>query len=303
MCRGLHFCRYVDDFHIFCASKSAAKIALYDFAEVLDQQQRLTVQMQKTRIMSKAEFIQLADTMLVERPINEVERLLIGAVKSETRGDPYSQIKIGTANAQTVSLFSKDNIEEVLDKYLKAKVVDYAKLGWFLRQRVAQIGAPEGLPLVIDRLEHLHPVVASTAKYIINASANFKGDSVALGESVIKALRDPVVQRLPYLEMVLLDLFSSVPDLNHVDRHTANYVNATSTSLVKAAVAGNRAAWLSERKSEFRLTDSWLSSAIVMASKCLVGDEGRFWVEHAYSHMTPMEKMITRTLKPPSNTN
>ncbi|NET40050.1 MAG: RNA-directed DNA polymerase [Cyanothece sp. SIO1E1] len=48
--KEIDFCRYADDIIIFCKDYTQAKIVIYKIAEILDKQQRLVLQKQKTKI-------------------------------------------------------------------------------------------------------------------------------------------------------------------------------------------------------------------------------------------------------------
>lgn len=67
--RQIPFVRYVDDIVFFCKNRKEARIRVLQIAEILDKEQRLTVQRHKTREFTSNEFLGFANGMLIEEPI------------------------------------------------------------------------------------------------------------------------------------------------------------------------------------------------------------------------------------------
>ncbi len=73
--KGIEFCRYVDDIVIFCDSELEAQIIINKMADLLDKQQRLTLQNQKTKIYKDSiKFKRYCDEMIHDQPINSQEK-------------------------------------------------------------------------------------------------------------------------------------------------------------------------------------------------------------------------------------
>ena len=86
------FCRFVDDIHIFCKTRQQAQIAFYDLAELLDKEQKLSLQSHKSRILSAEEFIEYADHIIAEAPLSPLERDIVEVIDRYTSGDRYRNI-------------------------------------------------------------------------------------------------------------------------------------------------------------------------------------------------------------------
>src|SRR5262249_33429058 len=151
-----------------------------------------------------------------DKPINEDERAIVSLLNSKSRGNPYSNIKIGRLTEAEKKLFEKDKLEEIIRARLKKEQVDFAGLGWFLR-RLSQVGAAGALEIVLKQIRKLAPVLSSAAKYISSASPNYEDDLAALGSQIIDTLEEPLVQRNEYLQITLLNLFSRVTKFDHTD--------------------------------------------------------------------------------------
>lgn len=291
-----NFCRFVDDIHFFCDSREEAQLALFDFAETLDRHQRLTVQKQKTMIYSAEEFAAHAKKMREDQMINDNEGVLLNAIKRQSKGDPYGSVQVAKLKASEQSVLKKEAIEEIFNKYLAEKTINYQRIGWLFR-RLAQTGSPEALGFAITHLSDLLPVIGNLARYVMSASPNYQQAQGNLGTELIKGLDIPLVNRSEYLQMILLDLFSRRPDFNHIEKLTSKYATAQRAAkreIVKAAGAAKNAAWIKERKNEFRDGDRWLRPVLIWASQCLPGDEGKFWIKSIGADMSLVEKTVAR---------
>ncbi len=297
---GYDFCRYVDDVHIFVKDHTSAVGALYDFAQILDSQQRLIIQKEKTQILPVADFVKLADKMLIDRPLNAQEAIILNVINRLSGGDPYAQLSLAALRDEDVQKLSKDILERLISIYLSQGEVDYARLAWLLR-RLAQVGAPGAVNIVISNLQSLSPILGPVARYLTMSIKNYTGDCVALGDDVVKALDTPIISRSPYLQVVLLDILANLPELNHVDRVTARFNSsdpAVKREIIRVAESGKRRDWLRDRKQDFRVMDPWTRRAFVRAASVFPPVEGKFWVDSVRDSLRPIERAIAKNAIP-----
>ena len=105
--KGLDFCRFVDDIIIFCDSYQAAKILIYQIAEILDKQQRLILQRNKTKIYESDEFENHCIKMTRNQPINQNEENILKIIQMYSDSNPYTTINIGQLSNSQSSFFAK----------------------------------------------------------------------------------------------------------------------------------------------------------------------------------------------------
>ncbi len=301
--RGYDHCRYVDDIHIFVESREEAVQALFDLAEILDKQQRLVMNKQKTEIRSSEQFAELADEMLTERPINFEEEELLQLIRKYSRGDNYRKIKPSKISAADLAKFTETKVNSVLEAYIRQEPRDSTRLSWFIR-RLAQIGTSSGMGYMIQNIVPFLPCIGSVAKFIATNETSNNGDGTNLGGSLLNALDNSVVSRNDYVQMVLLHLFSTRPALNQIDRLTATYSRSSPSSkreIVRAAAVAKRTAFIRERKDEYNTADFWLRNAIIEGTSCLTADERNHWLKSLQGRMTPTEQIVAAAItKTPS---
>jgi hypothetical protein len=149
---------------------------------------------------------------------------------------------------------------------------------------------------VLANFRQLVPVLGDVARYIIRASENVT-DPLNVGEELLESLKIPLVQHSDYLQVVMLNLFSQVPSLNHVDALTQSYDDASPfvrRELMLAAWAAKAGHWIKERKADFETGDLWFRRAMLAASKALPGDEAKHWLKSFKGTLTLDEQLVLK---------
>jgi len=296
LAHGHDFCRYVDDFNIFCGSEEQAHGALYDLANSLDAQQRLILSRHKTTILSAADFVARAESMLIDRPINNEEAELLEIINDYVGDDPYAHIALSELSNEHLEALGAEALTRLLDIYLAAESTSFSRVGWFLR-RLRQVGAPGAIDFLVENLERFAPVIGDVARYIMASAANYQGDPVQLGERIANQLDLPIVSKSPYLQTVLLDVLATVPGLNHAEAITARYDDAPQPvrrEILRVAAANKLSGWLRGRKQEFRAMDPWSRPAYLTGLPALPGDEAEHWLRSIRSQLSPVERLVVR---------
>jgi len=282
MQRGLNYCRYVDDFIIFCSSKENAQIAVSQIAEVLDRQQRLILNKQKTKIYTSKEFIDYCDKKLNDNPLSDSERELVEVIKKYSNGDPYCHINIRDIDDNDLKAFSQDLIEKILDEYVKSESVDYTRIRWIYR-RLSQIGIPTAVEFSIKNLLKLMPAISDVYQYLFSASENYEGNWSDIGTQIFGLLNNDLVKSNEFLQIALLSAFTNNQELNNISCLLNLYRSSSSSvrrKIILAAYRCNASAWLKELKEDFPSFDDWTKRAFIIASSKLPEEERRFFLNN-----------------------
>jgi hypothetical protein len=294
--RGYSFCRYVDDIHIFCKTEAEARIALYDLADILDSHQRLILQRHKTQILPVEQFIEYAYRILSETPLTPLEEDIIKVVDRYSDGNRYRRIQIAELTEEDRDTFSQSNLEGVLNSYLAQDEPNFVRVRWLFR-RLAQVGAPGAVPLVLNNFEQFSPALADVASYLISTSSNFLDNWPEIGDGILRALRLPVIQHSDYLKVTLLNLYAQIPALDHIDKIIQMYDASTEMAqrkIVRAATALDAGYWLREQKSKFTNVGPWLKRALIAGASTFTKDEREFWLKSIEKKGTELEKLVAR---------
>jgi len=296
LAKGYNFKRYADDFLIFIEDRDKAEIALLELADTLDKQQKLHIQNRKTHILESDQFIDYARKKLEEEPVNKAEAEILEMINYYTGGDPYTPIMINKLKDDEIALLDESYLVGILEAYLSEEPIEYSRLRNFVR-RITQVRTPNALPFIVNNISQFYPIIGVVARYIVASCKEYKGDICELGEAICEALDSPFVQQCKYLSMLLINLFSQSPGLDHINKITKKY-NAYSPvvrrEIVIAAVRANQVDWIRERKDEIDSTDRWLKRAILVGLSVLPESERDAWLRSIKAGLSGMEKFTVK---------
>lgn len=275
--QGIHFKRYVDDVVFFCRTEKEARIIVQQFAEILDKEQRMVLQKQKTRIYSEDDFLELTQKMLIEQPAYESEREILEVIRSYTSGDPYLKINLDNIDEDDLMKLSQDNIVSLLEEYVKKK--NFEKLRWIYR-RLAQIGIPHAVDFSIENFENIIPALPDVCQYINACAPNYKADWKTIGEEIFYILEDEMVEANPFYQISILNLFVYNPSLNHINKLVQVFKKSNEEIKRKILLSCTHyrasAAWIYEQKEDQQRFSDWTRRAYMIATKSLPADQKKY---------------------------
>ncbi|GIP23983.1 reverse transcriptase domain-containing protein [Paenibacillus sp. J22TS3] len=279
--KGMEFCRYADDIYVFCNDEKEAQITVLRMAEILDKQQRLILQKQKTCVYKDHEFSDLCNRMLNDNSLSENEHQMISVLSKHTSG-PYQSINYKSLDQDEQDLFSDVNIRGIIDSYLEDDEPDYKKIRWIYR-RLGQIGAPNGIEYTLLNIQQLVPAISDVCHYLISASRNFEDNFLVLGDQIVTILDDDLIKANEYFYIAILNLFSSNAKLNHLNRLLALFKFSSSEvrrKIIFAAYEAGASTWIREQKENFSTLDPWSRRAFLIACAILPDYEKNKYLLH-----------------------
>ncbi|MBE9209159.1 Retron-type reverse transcriptase [Nostoc sp. LEGE 06077] len=280
--KGIDFCRFVDDIIIFCNSKQEARIIIYQMAEILDKQQRLILQRQKTKIYTSDELKQRCTLMTKDQPINSYEESIINIIKMYSSSNPYTTVNIQNINDEQLNIFSKFFVDKILSDYLNNDEPNYTRLRWFLR-RLSQVGIPSAVEFCLDNIDSLTPAISDICHYLISINNNYSGNWKILGSKIINILYTDLIKSNEYFQISLMSLFARNSSLNNASQIIAIYQNSPSSlrrEILLSAYSQNMGDWIRELKESYTIMDIWCKRAFIIASTTLPVEERKFFLDY-----------------------
>ncbi len=274
--QGIPFKRYVDDIIFFCKNEKEARVRIQQLAEILDKEQRMVLQRQKTKIYNTVGFLNLTKKMLIEEPVYDAENEIIEIIRSYTGNDPYLKINLDTIDEDDLDKLSEQNIVDLLDEYIKEK--NFEKLRWLYR-RLSQIGIPHAIDFSINNYEYIIPALNDVCLYINSCAANYDSDWKLIGGKILEMLEDEIIDANPFYQISLLNLFVYNPNLNHIDGMIKLFKNGSEDirrKILLASIHYNSAGWIYQLKEEQARFANWTKRAYMIATKSLPGDQKKF---------------------------
>lgn len=292
---GVDFCRYVDDFRIFCSSKKEAYQQLALLAEMLFENHGLTLQQHKTRIVPVDEFRR--EYLKSEESI-EIGRLsdkFLEIIQEMGIDDPYVEINYEILPEGLKQEIDSLNLEAILQEQIAADSVD-AKIVGFVLRRMAQLKNAGALDLVLENIDKLYTAFKHIFVYINELELNEQQKEV-VSEKLIGILDDSIVGHLEYHRMWLFKTFSNGPGWN-ID-NLATYYNEyfddfSRRKIIFALGQANQQSWFKTRKRSIMQLPNWQRRAFLASANCLPGDEASHWYRSILPRLDVLEIAVVK---------
>ena len=297
--RGIEFCRYIDDLIIFCNSEAEARTIVLQVADILDKQQRLILQNQKTKILERDEFQGYCSEMIEDRPINDLEENIANIIKKYSGGNPYQTVYLSDISEEDLKQFNETSINKILSDYLSQEKPDYTGLRWFIR-RLSQVGHPSGIKYCVDHFDKLTPAISEICLYFVSVSNFSDIEWPDVGDRLIRLLENEIIKSNGYLQMSIYSLFNRKIELNHLDKLLRNYKSVSpllQREIIIAAYKNGASDWIRELKEQFSVMDIWTKRAFLIACSILPKEERKFFIKQISRDNKPLDELIIKYAK------
>lgn len=300
---GVSFVRFADDYHLFCKSKQDAYRSLLSISRALENE-GLTLQKSKTRILTRAEF-KAANSVLLktdEEPRTPVDKLM----SLSLRYDPYDANAEANYEALREALTGIDIVALLNEQIAQSKIhIPTTKkivtaIGHI--DETAKFGA---ILSMLDNMSSLFPICSNVFITIAAVVDSLSADQRALISSRIRNLYETgheVMQIPNNLAYAIRVLAKDKTAINQDFLHRC-YENEDSI-LVRRDIGiifanWKNFPWLSIFIKRFSTLNEWERRVAIVASFGMK-DEGRHWRRHNKDRFTELEKVVSewRSEKP-----
>lgn len=295
---GLKFLRYADDILIFCDSEAAARKSLAQIADILDKQQRLTLQRHKTRFLKPDECQDLCRKNIADRPISRDEDGLLKLIKKYSGGNPYKAISYSEVTPEDWKRISGKIISKIIHDYVDQDEIDYIRLRWFYR-RLAQIGHSGAIGVSLDLMDKLGPCFANICSYIASVQSVDEDKWKKIGLQLLELLDTDSVRSNTFFKLSILSLFSRNPHMNHFTKLASKFDESdpfAKREILLAASTNESFDWLRQHKESFDGMDPWQKRAFVFCCAGLPKDEKKYFLNRS-KFFRPFDVVLAKWAK------
>jgi len=290
------FTRHVDDYRIFCDSRQQAYQCLARLANILYETHGLTLQSQKTKILTADEFV---NEILETEERKEIEALAEGfdeIVESLGLDNPYEPIDYDTLPREIQEQIKGLNLKGLLDKQLEAEEIDIS-MTKFLINRLGQFRQKAPLRRLLTETDKLYPVFAEVIRYLARLTEDIKPNSrVKIGKFLLDKLKDSVIGHLEFHRMQIMSLFAGSNKWGNADKLAGLYNVASDNwfrrTLLIAIGKAEQYYWLRSKKSEMEQMPIWEKRAFLYAASCFPKDEKDNYYRAVKSRLDDLEKYV-----------
>lgn len=295
--KGIDYCRYADDIIVFAENETDARTKTYLIANILDSNQRLMLQRQKTRLYSREDFIEYSRLMIDDNPMDIQEEEMLDIIRTHSGNNPYVKVFHGDLTETEQFVFSKEKVEALIEQYITPAYPDYPRLRWLFR-RFAQIGTPSAIEYCIHNMNKLIPAISDVCQYLISAADMYNGQWEKLGGDALALMKTDLFKSNEFFQITLLNLFVKNTEMDHIAMLTAMYSTASENirrKIILCAYINHAVPFIRELKEQYPVMSEWTKRAYLVACSILVPEERRFFLKNTANHLSPtdyLEKTI-----------
>lgn len=297
--RGITFCRYADDYTIFCNSESEAYKTLILLSEKLANDQ-LGLQKGKTKIMTSLEFReihQFLDPKPAEDEISEEEQKLLNI---SIRFDPYSatavedyeSLKDAVRQIDIIGILSREVNKTKIDQIVTKQAINSVKV-------LTEENQVQAVKILLnqDNLTTLSPVFTT----IMRAVRSIYDELSVEGKNIVDDSLFELFKTESYLTKIELNLnyIVQILSISHSHQKEELFVKLFETEtnhflkrqIIIAMANWESHYWLVDIKNQFTTLTTWERRAFIYSSYCL-GDEGQHWRKSSKNLFSKEELLI-----------
>ncbi len=296
----IRFCRFVDDYRIFCESKEEAYQRLIFLSEKLFNE-GLSLQKNKTRILTSKEFLDEMKLLIKaekigEDNLSEEDKLLRLSIHfdpySDTRVDDYENLKEQVAKVDVAGILGRELGKTRIDTTVTKQAVSAV--------RVLEPDAQKeiiGSLLQTDNLNTLAPVFPRLMTVLRGLYMDMDEETQDLIDSGLSVL----IKNESHIIQVDLNLAYTIRVMRRrcTQQTEALFVQIfrkSASPLVRREIVIAWAGWqhnhsLTDLKKNFGALSKWERRAFIVGSYILA-DEGKHWRNHNKKSFDPLEIVV-----------
>ncbi len=290
------YTRFSDDFRIFCSTSRQAYEKLALLANALFENHGLTLQQQKTRIISRETFQSQYLFTEREEEMNRLSSTFSQLLEELGIEDPYEQFEWENLSEEQQNRIAALNLSQLLEEESEQEILNIP-LTKFVLRRLSQINDVEPLEFILRNIERFYPVIPDVVTYIRTIRDISEKQRREVGKRVLEMTQDSTVSHLEYHRMWLLSLFAESTEFDN----EAHFVNSYSRfgdhfwtrKMTLALGRAQQDGWFRQRKRSWSELGPWTRRAFLYGASCLSNDERRHWYNSLMPRLDQLELAVT----------
>lgn len=298
---GTKYVRYSDDFRIFCSSEAEAYKYLTLIARSLFENHGLTLQQNKTKIVSIDTFRHIYLRENDKRELDTLSERFYALLSDIGIEDSYQEIDYDALEPEHQQAIDELNLASILEEQLGEEELDISLVKFLLR-RLGQLGSIEPIELIFDNFSKFVPVIRETIEYLLKLDS-LGAQKIGLGKQLISIYEDESSSAscLEYSRMYMLRPFAIDGEWNSEDQYVKLFNEAldefSKRELLLAMGRSKQHFWFRSRKQYLQEMSPWIRRAFIYSASCLPADEFKHWVRGIDGQLDEVEKAIATWAK------
>jgi hypothetical protein len=295
--QNIQFCRFVDDYVFFAESKEQIYGNLVYLSEGLLNNEGLSLQKNKTRILTSAEFLETSRFSDINEPESQEEKDKRDFIKIHLHYDPYSD----TADEDYETL--KDEINKFDIIGMLAKEMQKTRVSEGLTRKLIKAITHlettvknQAVLSLLDNFHVLYPILPTVMILLINIIDDISTD---VKQKIFSNIHD-LLRTKSYLFKVPVNLSFAIRVLSYdnseeTDSILINIFSETPLMTIKRDIIlilaqHNADYWISDQLKKYNVSTPWEKRSLLIASYILE-DEGREWRKR-HKNISDFDKIL-----------
>lgn len=300
LANGVRFIRYNDDYRLFCQSHTEAYKQLAFLADILYRNHGLTLQPQKTFVVSADQFRERFLINPEEREIHSLKEKLEAILVALGLDSPYEPIEYDDLEPEQQELVDSLNLDDLLQEELSSNSTDFAVVK-FVLGRKAQLGEDSMVDQLLNEIDTVYPAFPQIIQYLAGLRNLTPERYKEIGSKVLDLLDNSIISELEYHRMWGLSLFTESTQWDCEERffrmlNSSAYMSSR-RELVLAMGKTHQRHWFQSQWRNLFNEAPWPRRAVLAAASCLTLDARRHWYSSVEAKLDHLEKTVMRWAK------
>ncbi len=298
LANGVRFIRFNDDYRIFTKSHAEAYRTLAFLADSLFLNHGLTLQQQKTLVLTREEFMRRFLATPLDQEVNSLHDKFDHLVSELGLTDRYEHIDYGDLTEDQKKLVDSLNLKDLLSEQTHGNGEIDIPLVRFLLRRLAQLRDPSAVDELLNNLDTLHPVFPDIVRYIEQLAILDDQFRASVGEKLLDVYEDSIVSELGYHKLWCLDPFSRSRKWGQHQRFFKFYSEArdvpSQRNLILAMGRAGQQHWFQRHWRTLMDFPPWPRRAVLAGASCLPPDARKHWYRSIEPQLDLLEHAVVK---------
>jgi hypothetical protein len=300
LAHGCTFCRFVDDYYLFAKTQEDAYSGLVYLSETLLENEGLSLQKTKTRIMSASEFLDTSAFSAENVPDDPEQVMHRDFLALHIHYDPYSETAVEDYETLKAELRKFDIVGMLAAEMQKSRISE--ALTRKLVRALSHISDPSreaAITSLTENLPILYPILPTVMMVLRDILPELSSDT---REALFAQLRR-IIETNSYLCAVPTNLafvlrVLAADDSEETDATLMKVYSSTASTMIKRDVililtAHNADYWISAQVKRYNSCTLWERRALLVGSYILE-DEGEYWRRRQKGGLSPFDELIVK---------
>lgn len=283
---GYSFCRYFDDYRIFCKDIKSAYKALEYITELLYESHGLTIQESKTEIVTKEIFLENYLNTDHDLEIDNLNEIINKFKEDKVKEIPYATIEDIELDDEELEELKNLNLISLLKDEVQSPSPKYKFIN-FLLSRLHFLNEKDDIESTINTLilhiDNLLPSIPYIVKYLDHIHQYLSDeDAHSIADAIINITLENIAGSSNYNQVMFFDLIKDAKVWNNSLK--INTILATNRlhpmverKLILQQGNDQNYSWFETRRRNVFSYEAWTKRAFMYSARCLIGDQFDHW--------------------------